>query len=228
MRKAKITLKQWCIENNRLDLLDSWDYEMNDFTPNDIAPQSHKQAYFKCSQCNRSLPCRIQDKVLGKTNCRYCSNRIIVSGENDFETWCKENSKEYLLHEWDYEKNNILPSETTPYNDAKVWWKCKEGHSWPAIVRTRAKGTGCPYCTNHKLFIGFNDLETWCKQNNREYLLDEWDYEKNTILPSEITAHNEKRVWWKCPLGHSYKSVLNSRTNLVVSNNRGCPECNKS
>ena len=27
-----------------------------------------------------------------------------------------------------------------------------------------------------KLVIGENDLETWCKNNNREDLLIEWDY----------------------------------------------------
>lgn len=30
-------------------------------------------------------------------------------------------------------------------------------------------------------------LEEYCKKNNMNYLLDEWDYEKNKILPSEIS-----------------------------------------
>ena len=31
-------------------------------------------------------------------------------------------------------------------------------------------------------------FEEWCKNNNREDLLNEWDYELNKILPSEITT----------------------------------------
>lgn len=38
-----------------------------------------------------------------------------------------------------------------------------------------------------------------------------WDYEKNTdISPEEITLGSEKKVWWKCPLGHSfYRAIIN-------------------
>lgn len=43
-----------------------------------------------------------------------------------------------------------------------------------------------------KLVIGGNDLKTWCKKNNRENLLREWDYEKNEILPTEVTFGSGK------------------------------------
>lgn len=39
MSKIKKTLKEWCEENNGLDLLDEWDYEKNGelgFTPETI------------------------------------------------------------------------------------------------------------------------------------------------------------------------------------------------
>ena len=49
-----------------------------------------------------------------------------------------------------------------------------------------------------------------------------WDYEKNTdISPEEITLGSEKKVWWKCPLGHSfYRSIINQDK----SKNK-CPIC---
>ena len=50
-----------------------------------------------------------------------------------------------------------------------------------------------------KLEVGKNDLETWCKQNNKEYLLDEWNYEKNSSLSTSSISHSSsERVWWKC------------------------------
>lgn len=35
------------------------------------------------------------------------------------------------------------------------------------------------------LVRGVNDLETWCKQHNRQDILDAWDYNQG-ISPSEV------------------------------------------
>ena len=41
------SLEMWCKENNRQDILDSWNYELNkDITPADIGFGSHKSFYF--------------------------------------------------------------------------------------------------------------------------------------------------------------------------------------
>ena len=37
---------------------------------------------------------------------------------------------------------------------AKVWWKCKNGHEWEAVIHTRVKGVGCPYCMGKKAIQG--------------------------------------------------------------------------
>ena len=47
-KKQKYTFYQWCIDNNRYDLLDRWDYDMTGFGPNDITYASAKPVYFKC------------------------------------------------------------------------------------------------------------------------------------------------------------------------------------
>ena len=52
-------------------------------------------------------------------------------------------------------------------------------------------------------------------------LLDEWDYSKNSILPSDITAHSAEKVWWKCKMGHSYTARVSNRVDL----GRSCPIC---
>jgi len=50
--KNSISFKQWCVDNNRQDVLDKWDYELNDKNPNDITFTSHglneKGYWFKC------------------------------------------------------------------------------------------------------------------------------------------------------------------------------------
>jgi len=45
-----------------------------------------------------------------------------------------------------------------------------------------------------------------------EYLLDEWDAEKNTPLtPEGISFGSQKRVFWRCEKGHSWQSAINVR-----------------
>ena len=41
-------------------------------------------------------------------------------------------------------------------------------------------------------------LYEYCKENNKEYLLDEWDYETNSDLnPKVLLFKSSKKVWWK-------------------------------
>lgn len=56
-----------------------------------------------------------------------------------------------------------------------------------------------------------------------ETLLKEWHYEKNApLLPSMFKSGCKKKVWWKCSLGHEWKSVIYSRTGKEKC---GCPYC---
>ena len=48
----------------------------------------------------------------------------------------------------------------TPNSHKKVWWKCSKGHEWQAVVASRNRGSGCPYCSGRKAISGINDLET--------------------------------------------------------------------
>ena len=123
-----------------------------------------------------------------------------------------------LLAEWNTTKNDSLtPYDVTPGSGKKVWWKCSLGHEWQATIGSRVNGNGCPYCSNQRVLIGFNDLAT----TNPE-LLDDWDYERNRVLPTEISLGSSKAVWWKCKNGHSYEMVIHNRTGRQKS---GCPYC---
>jgi hypothetical protein len=57
----------------------------------------------------------------------------------------KQNPK--LAEEWHPEKNgNLTPDDVIPLWAKKVWWKCKKGHEWQAVIVSRKNGTGCPHC----------------------------------------------------------------------------------
>lgn len=44
-------------------------------------------------------------------------------------------------------------------------------------------------------------FEQCCLDNERQDILDRWDYELNSILPSEVSAKTDKKYWFKCPRG---------------------------
>lgn len=72
-------------------------------------------------------------------------SRYVVLGVNDLSVTHPE-----LLKEWDFEKNDLLPTDFTYGTDTKVWWKCIYGHSWNVAIKHRTiSKTGCPFC-QHK------------------------------------------------------------------------------
>lgn len=123
-------------------------------------------------------------------------NKVAI--KESYLTRKKENSiarlYSHLLTEWDYEKNgNIDPECISRGSSLKLYWKCKNGHSWYAPSSSRTQGYGCPYCAGVKLLIGFNDFATKSPQ-----LLDEWDYKENGkqgIMPNNISAGNSKQKY---------------------------------
>lgn len=66
-------------------------------------------------------------------------------------------------------------------------------------------------------------LREYCEEDleQRGYLLDEWDYEKNTdITPEKISYGSSNKVWWKCFKGHEWEATIANRTG-----GNGCPYC---
>lgn len=187
-----------------------WDYEKNSIFPSQVFKATNTKMWWRCSQ-GHSWQAGVADRTLGGNGCPYCSGKKVLKGFNDLETVRPDVAKE-----WDYEKNSILPSEVVQYSGKTVWWKCEKGHSWERSISGRSSGNGCPYCSGKKVLKGYNDLETV-----RPDIVKEWDYEKNSILPSEVVQYSGKKVWWKCKEGHSWKVAIATRTNC----GNGCPYC---
>ena len=125
-----------------------------------------------------------------------------------------------LLKEWDFEKNKLNANEVNYGSAQKVWWICKQNHSFETSLnsKTRSYSNGnnsCPYCRNLKVGYG-NDFKT-----NFPELVKEWDYEKNELNPEEVVAGSHKKVWWKCNKGHSYNAVIYKRGYEQTD----CPYC---
>lgn len=91
-------------------------------------------------------------------------------------------------------------------------WLCDSGHSYRAQLVERKRGKGCPFCSGRKILQGFNDLAT--THPNLAAEAEGWD-------PTGFSAGSDKKLKWKCSLGHIFESQVWSR----AGRGTGCPFC---
>ena len=217
------SLEDWCIENNQIKVLKEYNNGGNELPASRINKSSNKSVRWKCIKCNCIWNISPNSRTFKKTGCPVCSHRKIVPGLNDFGTLFPEIAKE-----WDYVKNYPkTPADVFPGNNTTwYWWKCDKGHSYKAKLNNKtslSNQTKCPYCSNNKVLPGFNDLETWCRENGFGILIKEYAPD-NLHKMSEILYGHDKKAKWVCSIcGHRYSSNVYNRTKGV-----GCPECNKA
>lgn len=199
---------------NHMELMKDWNWSKNsNLNPQTLSLGSNKNVWWVCSKGHEW-----QDTISHRTegrNCPYCSNHRLLKGYNDLAS-----RYPHLLNEWNYSKNeNMKPESIFPFSNKKVWWICSKGHEWQDTPNHRiTRNNGCPYCSNHRVLSGFNDLKT-----THPELINEWNYEKNGMLkPSDVMHGSQQKVWWICQRNHEWQSTINSRTNGV-----GCPFCKK-
>lgn len=208
--------KTYCINHNLQYLLDEWDYEKNETIPEGYTYGSSKKVWWKCPKCTNEYEASLSHRRTG-TDCPKCkiSKAVAVKKKNRIaknDTFAFVHPE--MLNDWDYEKNAVSPDEIPVNYHTAVWWKCKLEHSWKTHTHNRLQGKGCPYCAGKKVLAGYNDLATLWPE-----ILDEWDYEKNIVLPTEIVPGCNKKVYWKCKKGHSWSAAPNHRRKS------NCPYC---
>lgn len=176
--------------------------------PSQIKRGSGKKIWWQCIK-GHEWEAPILARTTKKTGCPYCS------GRNATKETCLSTVNPVLASQWS-EKNEITPDEILPSSGKKFWWKCKIGHEWESTVDKRTQGRGCPYCSRKKASDEIN-LEKLYPE-----IASEWNYKKNGDLkPSMVLPKSTKELWWVCPKGHEYQSIVHYRT----SGNHGCNIC---
>ena len=193
------------------EIASEWDYEKNEKNPDDFKPKSNKKAWFKCKK-NHSYETVIAKRTARGDGCPYCSGRKVGYG-NDL----KSNFPK-IASEWDYEKNNFLPSEVTKSSHTEAWFICSvnNSHRYKSRIANRVHlKSGCTYCAS-KLLTKDNNFKA-----RYPSIAKEWDYEKNDKNPEDIFPHNRSKFWWVCKKGHSYQQQVSNKVAL----GRKCPYC---
>ena len=195
------------------ELAKQWHPEKNgSLTPEMVMPTTHRKVWWQCGR-GHSWQAQVNARTRG-TGCPVCGNRKVAAGENDLATVLPA-----VAAQWDRERNGTLsPEAVLPGSSVKVWWRCEKGHRWQASVKSRcSNGAGCPVCTGKQVLPGENDLASQFPE-----LAAQWDSTRNgALLPQQVTAFSNRKVWWVCGLGHAYAAVISSRTMAAA----GCPYC---
>lgn len=212
-----ITKSEYNLANIFPDIAKQWNYDKNEFTPEQISPHSNKKVSWICDKGH--IYCATVDKRVSGVGCPYCSNKKVLVGYNDLKSCFPS-----IANEWDYSSNVGKPEDYVFGSTYSAKWICSKcGHKWNAKILSRTKrGTGCPKCSLKKRGQSkhLNSLKTnGCISD--ETLIKEWDTIKNKPY-FEYTKSSNESVWWICSkCGYNYKSKISNRTQL----NRGCPLC---
>lgn len=219
MKKNKKTFYDWCIENDREDLLDRWSHELNNVDPRDVGYASGCKYYFNCSENKSHKPESIRLSHITRDNvqvkCKAC---------NSFAQWCIDNmSNDFIDKYWHKTLNNDLDPWQIGWSSKKtIWLICHNGfdHYYSTSPHSFSRGTHeCQVCNGQVVFCGFNDLFT-----TDPHLMSIWNFDKNTdISPYEISRGSGRKVWWKCDkCGNEWDAII---SNIVKG--RRCPVCAK-
>ncbi len=223
-KKAKL-LKYGSLLETKPELLLEWDYSKNQIDPKEVTAGSKDLAWWKCSLCGYVWKTAISNRTKkDKTGCPKCANRKrgmfsrardLIPGTNDLLS-----DNPGLCQEWDYDMNaGLRPENCTKSSGLKVWWRCKTCHgAWQATIANRNMShSGCPYCTNKRALIGYNDLAHKFPQ-----IAQEWSKQNSPLQPEEVVFSSHRKVSWLCSeCGMTWSSEVRART----QHNAKCPYC---
>ena len=115
-------------------------------TPDHIAPASNRKVWWICDK-GHEYQAVVSTRTQRNGGCPYCANKRVLPGFNDLATKYPE-----IAAQWHPTMNGSLtPDHVLPGSRKKVWWQCRSGHVWQAVVYSRAGNqlSGCPVCSGY-------------------------------------------------------------------------------
>lgn len=203
--------KQFLIEYERI--ASEWDFDKNQIDIREVRADSTYMASWKCEK-GHEWKAKVVSRIKRNSSCQFCIGRRAITGENDVATLYP-----YLAEEFHPTKNgNVRLDALKESSGKKVWWICKHGHEWEAVINTRTKrGYKCPVCSGQKIIPGINDFLTIYPEFAKEVHPDTF----KAVDLGRIGGKSTKAIKWICKEGHSYETSIAKRT----VRGDGCPVC---
>jgi hypothetical protein len=221
------------------ELMRFWDTDLNTLDPETTTYGSNELIHWLCSETNCEGNCTHRwcvspkDMKKGKDKYRNCP---LCTGTKICVHTSLAAKRPDLAAQWDHERNDTTPEETTYRSGTKVSWicpkvTCTEGcqHRFLSEPHTRTKSTtdglGCPFCDNKQVCI-HNSLLV----KRPDLAAELHPIQKKGISATTLAVQSNKEVRWLCPEQHpdctcghvhDYPAIVENRTN----NGTGCPFC---
>jgi len=217
------------------EILEDWDYDENDISPDQITPGNDRKVYWKCHVCGHVWLASPYSRIHLKSGCPQCANKRngekthkkhLNNGKNSLQT-CRPD----LMLDWNFSKNTISPRNISLGNNEKVMWKChKCGNEWSTSVYNRAHlNSQCPKCAKNEMVL--QKQKKMIDSGNTlavkfPTIAAEWHPSRNgDLTPDKIAPHSHAKVWWKCPIcGNEWKTSVCNRTG---EKHTGCRKCSR-
>lgn len=207
---GKRVRKENCLMTVDRRLAREWHPTLNaPLAPRDVTAKSARKVWWRCARGHKWESPVVYRRKSG-SGCPYCA------GHRASEETSLQAVMPALAAEWHPTKNAPLtPAGVTSHVAKTVWWTCRKGHEWKAVIRKRTAGLGCPYCAENLV------SKDYCLQTVKPELAAEWHPVKNAPLtPQDVYPSSYKEAWWVCQKGHEWKSVIKDRKKKC-----GCPYC---
>lgn len=193
----------------------------NELLPTQVTSYNDKKIWWQCPKCNHAWEATIYSRTRLDCGCPSCSGHVVIVGKNDLQTVLPEVAKE-----WHPTKNaDLTPLDVSVGSNKEVWWECSNcSHEWKAVVSSRSNGRGCPICAQINRPISLKKTliaQRGSLMETDPALASEWHPTLNgSLMPSDVLAGSNEKVWWQCSKGHSWTAAISSR-----KNGNGCPIC---
>lgn len=106
-------------------------------TPEQVLAGSEKRVWWQCGR-GHAWQTSVSTRTRANCRCPVCAGRTVLAGENDLATLSPE-----LAAEWHPTLNGALtPDMVTAGSNKRVWWQCRLGHVWRAVVARPEHGMG--------------------------------------------------------------------------------------
>lgn len=165
--KSGLSFEQWCNDNNRKDVLNRWDYDLNKYKPSEISYSSNILIYLKCEKgihnSEEKSICNFTSGQGGSIKCNAC---------NSIGQWLKNNYGEDAIKKYWSDKNKEDPFNvdfSSNKNIILICQNCKEEKEITPNNYTNRENIACHQCSDG-ISYGEKFMKSFLKQINEEHI----------------------------------------------------------
>lgn len=183
---------------------------------------SGKEVVWTCrlsTCCTHTWTSKVSARVRG--GCPFCSGKSTCKCRS-LLTLFPEVAKQVDLSK----HPGIDLSTVNPGSNSELNWVCNNPdvhcthHRWSCVINARTiYSTGCPYCSTR------NVCPCSSVSSKSPWLLSFFDYDKNTLKPTELSNNSIYLVHWKCSGKNSKGEVHHWEASVVSMSRRESHDC---